>query len=190
MNRKTLFATALALILATGLALPAVAAASDLWFHVTVNQKGGDNANVTINLPISIVEAAMPLIPQEAMRDGRIVIEDSEFDANKLRDLWNAIQDSPDATYVTVQNDGDTIRVFKDGDFLRARTSESTADGTQIDARIPLSVIDALLSGNDNELNVRAALQALVDFGEGELVTVNDKNASVRVWIDRQPEAQ
>ncbi len=189
MNRKILFSTAAALILATTLALP-VAAATDLWFHVTVNEKGGDNANVTINLPISIVEAAMPLIPEEAMQDGRIVIEDAEFDATKLRNLWNAIQDSPDATYVTVQSEDETIRVFKDGDFLRARTSEASAEGTQIDARIPLSVIDALLSGNGNELDLRAALQALVDFGEGELVTVNDNDASVRVWIDRQPEAQ
>ncbi len=189
MNRKTLFASAMALILAASMALPAVAA-TDLWFHVTVDQKGGDNANVSINLPISIVEAMMPLIPEEAMRDGRIVIEDSEFDATKLRDLWNAIQDSPDATYVTVQNEGETIRVFKDGNFLRARTSNNTADATQISAQIPLSVIDALLSGDGNELDVRAALQALVDFGEGELVTVNDQEANVRVWIDRYAEAK
>jgi hypothetical protein len=188
MRLKKLAVAAAALILATTLALPAVAA-SDLWFHVTVNQKSGDNANITVNLPFSIVEAAMPLIPEEAMQDGRIVIEDSEFDAAKLRDLWRAVQDSPDATYVTVQNDDQTIRVYKDGNFLRARTAEATADGTQVDARIPMVVIDALLSGNGNELNLRAALEALVQFGEGELVTVNDKEANVRVWIDRQPEA-
>lgn len=184
---KTLTLTLALLVIA---ALPAAAqSASDMWFHVKIVDSGSDNANVTVNLPISIVEAAFPLIPEEAMEGGKIRIEDADFDAQKLRDLWYEVQNTPDMTFVTVRSDDANIEVFKDGDYLVARTIEG-AGGANVNARLPLPVIDALLSGEGNTLDVRAALQALVDYGQGELVTVTDDDASIRVWIDSNPEAE
>lgn len=177
-----------ALLLAALVCLPATAA--DLWFHVTVQEEGGDNANVTLNLPISIVEKMLPLIPQDEMRDGRIVIDDQEFDAAKLRALWQEVSSSPDMTYVTVKTDNENVKVSKEGGYLIARTTEHSERGAQVHARIPLAVVDALLSGEGNTLNVQAALAALVAEGEGELVTVNDDRNQVRVWIDSRPEAR
>jgi hypothetical protein len=185
MRTRVLCAAAL---LVAAFCLPA--AAADLWFHVTVQEEGGDNANVTVNLPISIVEKALPLIPQDQMRDGRIVIDDQEFDAVKLRALWREVSTSPDMTYVTVKTDNENVKVSKEGGYLVARTVASNAGGAQVNARIPLAVVDALLSGEGNTLNVQAALAALVAEGEGELVTVNDDNSQVRVWIDSNPEAR
>jgi hypothetical protein len=45
-------------------------------------------------------------------------------------------------------------------------------------------VVAALLSGSGDELNVGAALEALVRRGEGELLTVNGDDETVRIWID------
>jgi hypothetical protein len=91
-------------------------------------------------------------------------------------------------TFVTVQADDANVRVYKDGDYLMAVVDEHD-DGAQVNARIPLAVVDALLSGAEDELDIRAALEALVAHGPGELVTVNDDETQVRVWIDYNPEA-
>jgi len=185
MKKKILALTAAALMLA---AMPA--AAADLWFHVTVVASDGDNANVTVNLPISMVEKALTMIPEEEMKDGRIVIDDAEFDAAKLRELWQEVKSTPDMNFVTVRTDDETVQVYKQGGYLVAHTTESTEDGAKVDARIPLSVVDALLSTDDNTLDLRAALEALVAHGGGELVTVSERDNQVRVWIDDIPEAR
>jgi hypothetical protein len=95
---------------------------------------------------------------------------------------------SPDATFAEVETDDERIVFFKDGAYLRVET-DARAEGTEIRARFPIAVLEALVSGAGNELNVAAALQALADHGPGELVTVRDHDATVRVWIDDLPES-
>lgn len=184
-TKQILAATAVALIL---VAMPA-AAASELWLHVKVQGNEDQHERVTVNLPISVVEKALPLIPEEEWQDGQVVIDNAEFDAARLRELWQEVKDTPDMTFVTVQSDDETVRVYKEGAYLVARTTEASEGGAQVHARIPLTVVDALLSGAGNTLNVHAAIQALAAHGEGELVTVTDGDESVRVWIDNVPEA-
>lgn len=181
---------AIATVALTALFTVSQASAADLWFHVKVNETGGNQENVVVNLPISIVEAALPLIPQEAMQQGNIRIDSQEFDAVKLRALWQQVQGSPDQTYITVKSNDESIEVAKERGYLIARTLESRQGGSKVSARIPLSVVDALLTGEGNTLNIQAALAALVAEGEGELVTVSDDKSHVRVWIDSQPEAR
>lgn len=193
MNAQThamnkIFRTAVLALAALCLAaLPA--AAADLWFHVEVQEHSGDNASIMVNLPISMVQSALNLVDDDSMRDGRIKIDDAEFDAARLRQLWNEVRDTPDMTFVTVQSDNETINVYKERGYLVARTSEASDNGANVHARLPLGVVDALLSSGGDTLDLQAALAALVEHGEGELVTVTDGNSNVRVWIDRNPEA-
>jgi len=51
-------------------------------------------------------------------------------------------------------------------------------------------VVDALLGGDGEEFDFHAAISALAAEGEGELVTVNDNNDRVRVWVDSSAEAE
>lgn len=174
-------------LLALLFALPA--AAQDLWLHVKVDESGGDNARVTVNLPISLLESALPMIESTGeIQDGRIVIDDSEVSVDDLRRILTALHDSPDATFAEVETDTERIVFFKDGEYLRVET-DASAEGTEIRAHFPIAVLAALVSGTGNELNVAAALQALADHGPGDLVTVRDHDATVRVWIDDLPQA-
>jgi len=54
----------------------------------------------------------------------------------------------------------------------------------KVDVKLPLPVVDALLSGPDDELNFPAAVKALKERGDGELVAVTDRSTVVRIWID------
>ena len=51
---------------------------------------------------------------------------------------------------------------------------------------VPLSVVDALLSGEGDELNIRAALEEL-SMLDGAVVQVVEPDSNIRVWIDDNP---
>ena len=182
--RRFLAFAAIALLTA---ALPA--AAQDLWLHVKVHEQGGENARVTVNLPISLIESALPLIEgAEEIQDGRIVIDDTDVEIEDLRRVLDSLTGSPDATFAEVETDTERIVFFKDGAYLRVET-DATTEGTEIRARFPIAMLEALLSGPENQLDVAAALRALAAHGPGDLVTVRDHDNTVRVWIDDLPEA-
>lgn len=178
-------------IIALALGLVATLAAADHWLHVKVNEGNGDT-NVTVNLPLNMIEGVLAMIPEEEFRDGRIVIDDADFDIHELRQLWNELRDSPDMKYVTVESADENVTVWKEGDYIKVEVREDVGEewGEQVDVRLPLPVIDALLAGQGDELDLVGALRALAEFGEGDLVTVNSRNESVRVWIDQIAEAE
>ena len=100
--------------------------------------------------------------------------------------MWEEISQGPDMTFVTVEEEDEHVRVWKENGFLRVEVFEDgeNGDGERVDVRIPASVVDVLLSGEDGELNISGAMQELVAQGGGDLVTVKDGRDTVRVWID------
>lgn len=188
MNTTSLKKNLTAALLGLALTAAPAFAANDLWFHVKVREKGGDNANVTLNIPVSFLQSLMPMVAKQAeLEGGRIAIEDKDVSTEDLRRVLTALKDSPDATFAEVETDNEKVIFYKQGNYLRAETKEGTG-GAEVNARFPIAVLDALLSGNGNELNLEAALNALVDHGPGELVTIRDGETSVRVWIDHNAE--
>ena len=77
---------------------------------------------------------------------------------------------------------------WKEGGYLMVSVSEGDG-GENVEIRLPARVVDALLSGEGDELDLVGAMEALVDEGEGELVKVTGDNENVRVWVDRVAEA-
>lgn len=167
-----------------------VAGASDLWFHVTVHE-GADDANVTINLPLTLVESALAMIDVDELDNGMVQLEGTDLSAAELRQLWQELEATPDAEFVTVESADETVRVFKEAGYLVVRAEALTDRGSDVHMRIPSAVVAALLDGADeNQLNVGAALRALAAEGEGELATITDDETRVRVWIDSRPESR
>jgi hypothetical protein len=84
--------------------------------------------------------------------------------------------------------DGD-VRISKKGAFLTIQVDETNRrgkapSGERVEVKMPLDVIVALISGDEDKLDLAAALQALAKHGSGDLVTVKDDGETVRVWID------
>lgn len=187
MRQRTLRIVALAAGLISG---AAGAMAADLWLHVRVEEN--DGATVKVNLPVTMLEKAVAMIPEEHFQDGRIEIDDWHTTTADLRELWAELKDSPDMTFVTVEEDDEFVRVWKESGYLKVNVREGGDEGMggdNVDVSIPMTVVDALLSGDDSELNITAAIEALVQEGEGELVTVSGDDEKVRVWVDRVAEA-
>lgn len=177
-----------ALMLVALLTFSGSAFASGLWLHVKVDG-GADDEQVTVNLPLSLIEKALPMIPEEVMEHGKLEFDQGEtITIANLREMWNEIQSQPDFTIARVESDDEHVRVAKEGDYLVVRVEEG--DSENVNVRVPVAVVDALFSGDGNQLNLRAALEALAAHGEGELVTVTDHNETVRVWVDGFAEAR
>jgi len=181
MRPKILLAATL--IAAAFAALPA--AAADLWLHVKVDG-GKDGEQAAINVPLSMVHTFAPMIRGEAQAARHVRIDDRDYSVAELRQVWRELENGPDATYVTVNEPDSKVRVAKQGGYL---VVESKDRGENVQARIPLPVVQALLSGPGDEIDVGAALEALARQGEGELITVTG-DETVRMWVDGAPEGR
>jgi hypothetical protein len=72
--------------------------------------------------------------------------------------------------------------VARKGDLVQVRV-KNTGSREEVHVDVPVAVVDALLSGEGESLNVKAGVAALRAL-RGDIVRVNDKETSVRVWID------
>lgn len=177
-------ALALAALLAAGLAPEARADESDLWLLVEVDEAGG--AQVRVNLPLRLVQTVVAAIPEAKLQgSASLGLDPGEISVEDLRAIWAELERSPDATYVTVDEPNSRVRVSKRAGMLLVEVTDTGERSSEVVARLPLSVAEGLLAGDEPHLDLRAAVQALIDSGEGELVTVTDGDDRVRVRIGR-----
>jgi hypothetical protein len=189
MKRIALLGWIAAVVLASS---PAPAATPGQWIHVTVDERGPDGETVRINLPIELLTKVLPLIHHENLAGGKVKVNmgDEDFSAADLRAAWEAVRSSRDGNYVTVDGPREKVRVAKRGEFLLVQVNDDKDKEKQetVEVKLPLAVVDALLSGkNPDELDLAAAIEALARHaGSGDLVTVKDGDSNVRIWIDSE----
>ena len=179
------------LILALTFATAGLASTKDKWIHIKVDD--GDE-QVMVNLPLSLVRAALAIIPEEVHKEVKdeveIAFDDLHLEWSELHEFWEAVKDAPEATFVTVKTRNEKVEVKKEGNFVLVKTTETGEHGTDIDVKFPLAVIDGLLSGEPGTLNFEAAIEALANEGDGHLVSVKDGDETVEIWIDDQNESE
>lgn len=151
------------------------------WLHVRVDED--DGARVRINLPISMVDVALEMAREEGFDEANFRWDEhGDVSIEDLRRIWSELRDAGDAEFVNVRDGEDHVRVFRRGDRVYVHVDEGEAERVRVE--MPTEVADALLSGEGEELDVRAAVRTLAEQGEGELVRVRDEDATVRVWMD------
>lgn len=184
MRMKNLLLSLTLILLCAGIS----SAASKMWVHVHVEDTAKEET-VKINLPISVIETMLPIIQEKQIQKGHINFNDSDLRVEDLRKVWNEIRDEGDMEFVSIQNRDGNVRVYIEGNFLLVQPEQTSKNG-KVDIRIPLKVVDAMLSGKGNELNLTAAVKALRDSGVKDIITVKDQHSSVRVWIDDKNQAK
>ena len=197
-----------AIILAAMLAITATlagAATTDRWLHIRVEEREGRGERVKVNLPLSMLGKVAGAIDVEeidghSLGGGRVRLGDTDIDHVDLLAVWNDVKEADDMEFVNIESTEEGVSVAKDKGYLLVRVrsdrddddsdDEGLADdrlpGERVDVKVPLAVVDALLSAGEKELDLQAALMALAESGAGELVVVEDGRSSVRIWIDDQ----
>ena len=179
--KKVLNLLALALLVAS-LSSPLVAQKKDPWFHVEVKENKTEPKYVKVNLPLSMVDVALNVIQDKKLNKGKFKLPTDDVSIADMRKIWSELKKTGNAEFVTVQQKNETVRVAKDGNYVVVKITENKKQ--KVDLRVPVSVVDALLAGSGDELDIKGALLAMQKQNAGEILTVNDNDTQVRVWID------
>lgn len=177
--------TLTAFLIAGLLLLSGQAAASDHWLHVRVQDGGDDGESVHVNLPLTMVSAFLPALDlDDDWGHSGIDIRTGRVDGIDLRELFLAIQDSPDTDFVTVRSRDENVRVAKRDGLLEILVEDQGHYRPEVvRISLPMEVVEALVGGSGS-LDLAAGLERLAEMGGGDLVTVDSGDESVRVWID------
>ncbi len=154
------------------------------WIHIEIDREGDDHVN--LNLPLAAIEAALALAPESIVRDGQLQLGQQQVPVAVIRGMWQELRSVGDAEFATIQHEGNDVRIAREGETILVRVSNEDDDGEDVRVEIPVPVVDALLSGDGDMLNIRAAIQELSTM-RGEMVRVIAANNNIRVWIDESP---
>ena len=149
---KRVFLAALALAIATSLF------AQTPWIHVVVVETGEDDTRVNVNLPLSVVQVVLEAAPEKIISDGELHLRyvDKDLDIESLRKMWAELLEASDAEFVTIEEEDETVRVRREGDFIRIDIDDrADGDPEQVHLDIPVSVVDALFSGDGETFNIK-----------------------------------
>ena len=149
-------------------------------------QLGGDR-----EIPVAAIRAAWSQLRDVGdveianIQDGRQSVRVAREGDTIVVDVTGTDEDA--------EHEGDTDEAGHEG---RADEEGAGRDGDrrgrgrdfvgEVQVRVPVSVVDALLSGAGETLDLRAAIQELSSL-RGEMVQVNHPEGSIRVWIDESP---
>ena len=175
-------------------ATTAAAPAAERYLHVKVDG-GTKGESVNVNVPLSMAVKILPTINHGDLHNGRVTISNADINDVDLHAILDAVRTAPDNEFVTVKSKEQDVRVAKSNGNLiihvRDSRKESGKNGQKVDITVPMKVVDALFStAKQNELDVAAAIRALGEAGETVLVTVQDAEQNVKIWIDSKSGAE
>jgi hypothetical protein len=183
------------------------ASTSERWLHVRVIDANHKGETVRVNVPLEMAEKVLPAINKDRLHNGKIQINHNDIEGVDLKTLLEAVRSSKDGEYVTVQSNDNDVRVAKQAGYMvvhvtekgfrssdksdkseksdKSDKAEKSYERNRVDVKVPMKVVEALLSAGKDELDIVAALRALSTHGgDTELVSVKSDDSTVRVWLD------
>lgn len=153
------------------------------FIHIEVREAEGEEGAVDINLPLALAQAALEAGQESLDKHSHLTLDDSDLSVSDLRRMWKAMSDAGDTEFVTVREQDETVRIYREGEkvFVKVDASEGKE---KVRISVPVRLMDALLGGEGEELDLRAALAELGRMEKGEIVSVEDEGETVRIWID------
>jgi hypothetical protein len=158
------------------------------WLHVRVDEPS-KQGKVTVNLPVSVVSAALQAAPEKWIADGHIRMGHfghgkRDLSVADLRRAWSELKKTGDSEFVTVEEEDQKVRIARAGNLVLVHVDKPSGRES-VRVEVPVEVVDALLSGQGEELNLRAAFAELQNR-RGDIVRVKDDSSTVRIWIDER----
>jgi hypothetical protein len=160
-------------------------ASGDRWLHVRVISTNDKGDTVRVNVPLDLAVKVLPAIDHDRLHHGKVRIGCTECEDVDIRTLFDAVKTSKDGEFVTVQSrDADINVAKKDGQFLVHVQDKKKSRDSRVEVKVPMKVMEALLSAGKDELDLVAGLRVLSTQGDMELVSVKDDENTIRVWLD------
>jgi hypothetical protein len=129
-----------------------------------------------------MVEAVVALLPEADLAESRIVLGDEEVTVAELRRRWRRLERHPRGIVETGADGARTV-YRRRGDLLLIETTDPRPGGGRTAVRLSAAIVDALLSGHGDRLDLAAAVGAQGTARDGQVVVVGDEGR-VEVWVD------
>jgi hypothetical protein len=155
--------------------------AAQAWLHVQITG-GDDTKRMNVNVPLSAAAALLAMAPPEVIAEGEAGLAARGISVSALREMWAQLKELGDAEFVTIEEEDETIRIARVADQIEIAVRDTEDDET-LNVEIPVTVVDRLLTGSDDTLNIAAVLEPLRGL-RGDIVRVRESDRQVRVWID------
>ncbi|MFN7964824.1 MAG: hypothetical protein U0V87_03935 [Acidobacteriota bacterium] len=193
------------------LTIAPAAVASDAWIHIDIkDDSDGDDEIVKLNIPLSMVERMLPALQDEHLRNGKLKFDfdhdndDEDTDDGQARDrglkrtareidikaVMRALRDTPDGDFVRIRDREDNVSVSKSGDYILVNVDSRSDRNEKVRVRMPLDIADAIAQGDDDELDLVALMRSLSRHSGEDLITVEDGETHIRIWIDSKMESR
>ncbi len=155
------------------------------WIHIHVSEGGDDDKEVRVNLPFGLAKVALGVLSDEIVNEGRLELKNHDISVEELRQMWLELKNSGDAEFVSVEHADKSVRVAREGARLVVSVEGhgDTDDAKSVRIDVPVTLIDALFAGEGATLDLEGALGELQDE-RGDIVSVEDGDKQVRIWID------
>ena len=176
-------------LLVTGIGRARAANAPERYLHVRVDG-GSDGEKVNVNVPLALAEQVLPAINHGQLHSGKVKVDLGKINTGDVdvKAILQAVRNSPDNEFVTVQQAEQDVRVAKSGDniVVHVRSKEGKdKESEKVDVTVPLSIVEAVLKNNaDNEIDLNAVLHALENTGDNFVINVKSAEQNVHVWVD------
>lgn len=182
-------AAILAAALAAALALPAAALEREPqpWIHLTVEEAPPGDSTVRVNLPLSLVEAVLALVPEGGGGEVRVAFDDSDVSLAELEAAWRRMG-RRSGRLLTVEEPGLSTVVSRRGGDLVIVSHDRRRGDERVEVRVSAPIVDALFAGDGETLDLAGAVRAMAAAGAGEVTAASDDGDRVRLWVDRSPE--
>ena len=161
------------------------------WLHIRVTEEGENGTRVAVNLPVSLVQVFADIAEQEIERelsgDGSRIdfdMDGHDIQIADVRRAWTELRDAGDADFVEVEEGDEYVKISRAADKIVIEFDERD-DSSSGRVEVPVSVVDALLSGEGEQINLRAAIDEMISSAAGgEIVFVENGDTTVRIWIE------
>lgn len=154
-----------------------------LWLHVRVEADGGETGG--LDLPVGTVSALLGMTPDATIEDGQLQVDDEYRAAlNVLRLAWEQLRAAGDGEPIAFRREDALVRAARVGSRVELFVEDG---GRTAEGDLPAAVVDALLSGDGQALNIDAALEAL-SARPGESIRVTEPDRRIRIWVDAAAE--
>lgn len=141
---------------------------------------GNEGVRFTVPVPLTLAQVALAFAPDEIKRVD-IPPEVVRY-FPYLDRVVSELERIPDTLLVEVEDHGDHVQVYKEGETLRVRVRER-AD-TSVDVNVPLATVRAVVDAYDVDggyFRTSRLVGALRAAPSGDLVHVLDRDEEVRV---------
>jgi hypothetical protein len=185
--KRTALLMSFILLLCGGLAL----SASERWINVHV-EEADDDTKVDVRVPVALLAVALDCVHTEHIKNGKIQLDMHEMDVDvDFKRLWEELRKYDNTEFVKVESNKENVYVSRQGDLMVVKVFErrrdaDDQDGAKLEAliKIPVRLVDAVLSSPTPELDLKALIAELDNLPSGDLVEVQDDKTHVRIWIE------